>query len=195
MRSTKAILIFAAYVVLLMIGTPGLDFLPTSFLSSKPARAKFSKKHGDFATQLAKAAGDLNRSRKPIAKQLGAFQPMFRIRQSWHLYRDGPSSIRRMEIYADDTLIYRTLDPDADWNNKVFRNRRVRPMAETLVKKSKAANRLGLGRFIVSHAREDFPEAQRIEIRSLSGRRTGKSLRTHHRMMASAPSWKLEDLR
>ena len=195
MRSIKAILIFAAYAVLIMIGTPGFDFLPTSFLSSKPAREKFSKKYGDLATDFATTAGQINRWRKPIAKDLGAFQPIFRIRQSWHLYRDGPSSIRRMEIYVDDTLIYRTQDPDADWNDDVFRNRRIRPMAETLVKKSKAKNRIGLGRFIVTHARKDFPDAQRIEIRSLTGRRPGKNLRTHHRMVATSPSWELKDQR
>ncbi|MGB0638948.1 MAG: hypothetical protein ACPGTU_06435 [Myxococcota bacterium] len=193
MRSIKAILIFAAYALLLTVGTPGLDFLPTSFLSSKSARTTFTKKYGDTSTSIAKSAGDFNRWRKPIAKKLGSFQPIFRIRQSWHLYRDGPSSIRRMEIYVDDTLIYRTLDSDKDWNEAIFRNRRVRPMAETLVKKPKAVNRLGLGRFIVNHAREDFPDAERIEIRSLSGRRPGSKLRTRHRMVATAPSWKLED--
>ena len=68
-------------------------------------------------------------------------------------------------------------------------------MAESLVKRAKAKNRIGLSRFIVERARADFPEAQRIEIRSLTGRRPGKSLRIHHSMVATAPDWNIEDVR
>jgi hypothetical protein len=100
-----------------------------------------------------------------------------------------------MEIHVDDQVVYRTMDPDANWLEPVLRNRRVRPMAESLVKKAKAANRIGLSRFIVERARADYPDAQRIEIRSLTGRRPGKRLRVHHSMVATAPDWDIEDVR
>jgi len=192
MKTAKAILITAVYLVLLIIAAPGLSFLKSGTLRTEKAQVEFREDHGAVAEMLATAAADLNRARRPIAKALGGFQPVFRVRQVWHLYRDGPSTIRRLEVRVDDRTIYRTGDPELNWAEAVLRNRRIRPMAETLVKKPRAKNRVGLGRYILTRARAEFPDAKTIEIRSIWAKRR-RSPKLHHRMVARAPEWTLED--
>ena len=192
MKTPKAIIITVVYLVLLIVAAPGLSFLKPGLLRTDKAKATYRAEHGVLATTLVSAAGNLRRTQEPLAKALGGFQPIFRVRQSWHLYRDGPSTIRRMEIRVDGVPVYRTMDDHLRWAEPIFRNRRIRPMAETLVKKPRAKNRAGLGRYIVARARADFPAAQVVEIRSLWSKRGGEP-KTHHRMVASAPEWTLED--
>lgn len=191
MKALKAILILCVYAVFLCIAMPGVSFLKTSFLRTPKRQAAFEARHGTVATHLALMAVEVNDIRKPIARQIGGFQPLFRIRQSWHLYRDGPSTIRRMEVMVDDTVVYRTGDSERDWNVDVFSNRRIRPMAETFAKKPKAKNPRGLIRYTIHQARLDFPDATRIEVRSTWARR-GKPSKVHHRFVAQAPEWVLE---
>ncbi len=194
MKTPKAIILTAVYLILLIVAAPGISFLKPSLLRTEKARTEFRDDYGPLLERVARAAADLHRAQRPVAKALGGFQPIFRVRQSWHLYRDGPSTIRRMEVRVDGEPVYRTLDPALRWSEDIFRNRRIRPMAETLVKKPRAKNRAGLGRYIVDRARADFPDAEVVEIRSLWARR-GQEATTHHRMIASAPSWTLEDVR
>jgi len=191
MNSLKATAILCAYALFLWLAMPGISFLKTDFLRSQKSQVKFEEKYGSIATRLAVLAGDINRYRRPIAEKLGGFQPVFRMRQSWHLYRDGPRTIRRMEIRVNGKTRYRTGHDDFNWKIGVFRNRRIRPMAETFTKKPKASNPMGLMRYIVSQAREDFPEAEHVEIRALWGLR-GQKQTVHHRVVATAPDWTLE---
>lgn len=192
MKTVRAILIPLAALILFWLAMPGVSFVPYGHLASDKSRAAHYTRWGEPWTSLNVAAGHLQRIRMPIAKRIGGFQPIFRISQSWHLYRDGPSTIRRMEIWVDDELRYRTEDNQYDWRESTFRNRRIRPMAETMVSIPKARNRLGLGRAIVTAARDDFPNAQSVEIRSTWARR-GKPATVHHYMTAHAPDWNLED--
>ena len=192
MKTPKAIILAAVHLILLVVAAPGISFLKPNLLRTDKAKAEFREDYGPGLEKVASAVADLRRAQRPAAKALGGFQPVFRIRQSWHLYRDGPSTIRRMEVRVDGVPVYRTLDPTLRWSERIFRNRRIRPMAETLVKKPRAKNRAGLGRYIVDRARADFPDAEIIEIRSLWAKR-GREAKTHHRMVASAPSWTLED--
>ena len=192
MNAVKAIAILTVHLVILVVGMPGVSFLKAGFLSDATQQERFQSRHGPMATLFATGIADFNRARRPIAHAIGGFQPLFRVRQTWHLYRDGPTIIRRMEIRVDGVPIYRTNDPDLDWQTAVLRNRRIRPMAETLVKKRRAKNRVGLARFIVATARQDFPEAKRIEIVSVWGNRKNAG-KPHHRITSSAPDWTLED--
>ena len=98
MRIFRASCILLAYLFLLLLGTPGLDFLPPRYLQSAQAKEAMTQAYGSLTTQIATAAADLNRSRLKLEKHIGKIQPIFRVAQSWHLYRDGPSTIRRMEI-------------------------------------------------------------------------------------------------
>ena len=195
MRVFRALSIAAAYLALLVLGMPGLDFLPPSYLKAEHARERMSIRHGPFLTELAVLAGDLNRVRLNAEKTLGKIQPVFRIAQSWHLFRDGPGPIRRLEIQVDRVPVYRTLDPDLDWMEPVLRSRRIRPVVESMVSKPRAVNRWGLARLIVERARRDFPRVQRVEITALSGPRPGHDLERRHRLVAEAPEWTVVEAR
>lgn len=189
----RAICILAAHALLLLLGAPGLDFLPATYLESDKAKAAMEERHGPFKAQLATAAADLNRHRLKVEDSVGQLQPVFRAAQSWHLFRDGPNTIRKLEIRVDGVRVYRTLDDDLDWLAPVLRNRRIRPVVESTTAKAKAANRRGLGRLIVERARDEFPKIRSIEIISLKGKRPGQKLRAQHRMIARAPDWALQD--
>jgi len=195
MRTFRAIGILLAYLFLLVLGAPGLDFLPFGYLQSTRAQERMEKRHGPTAAQLAKAAADINRFRFKFEDTIGKVQPIFRVAQSWHLYRDGPADIHKLEIHVDGVPVYRTLDPKLDWMDPTMRNRRIRPVVESMVTKPKASNRWGLGRFIVERARADFPKIQQVDIISLSGKRPGDRLQQKHSLVAKAPDWQLKDKR
>lgn len=195
MRIFRAIAILLAYLFLLILGMPGLDFLPPGNLQSDRAQQVFQERHGAAMTHFAVAVSDLNRLRLKAENTIGKIQPVFRIAQSWHLFRDGPHAVRKLEIQVDQVPIYRTLDPDLDWMGPVLRNRRIRPVVESFVGKPKAANRWGLAKLIVARARADFPKIQRVDIVSMSGPRPGDSLRRTVRFVAKAPQWNLVEQR
>ncbi len=193
MRVFRAICILLAHLILLGLATPGLDLLPRQYLRSEQAQQRMKAKYGATQTAIAVAAADLNRKRFWIEDTAGKIQPIFRIAQSWHLYRDGPTAIRKLEIQVDGVPVYRTNDPKLDWLALILRNRRIRPVTETTVAKAKAGNRFGLGRLIVERAKADFPRVRRVDIVSLGGIRPGDNLKARHRMVATAPNWSLED--
>jgi hypothetical protein len=99
-----------------------------------------------------------------------------------------------LEIRIDGVIVYRTLDPQLTWLEPILRNRRIRPVVESMTSKPKARNRTGLARLIVTQARNDFPKVRQVEIISLYGQRPGKKLRSHHRMVAGEPEWTLQDV-
>ena len=192
MRNLKAIGVLFAAILLFWLGMPGVAFLRLNHLNTPAKQARFMARWGEPWTSISIAGAELNRFRSPSARSLGRFQPIFRISQSWHLYRDGPKTIRRMEILVDGERVYRTNDSDLEWRSSTFRNRRIRPMAESLTIKPRAGNRKGLGRYIVTAVREDFPGATAVEIRSVWSKR-GKKESIHHWMSAESPSWELKD--
>ena len=191
MRIFRAIAILLAYLFFLILGMPGLDFLPPGNLESDGAQKVFKERNGTALTHFAVAASDLNRLRLRAENTIGKIQPIFRISQSWHLFRDGPHAIRKLEIQVDQVPVYRTLDSNLDWMAPVLRNRRIRPVVESLVGKPKAVNRWGLARFIVEKARADFPNIQRVDIVTMSGPRPGDRLNRTLRFVAQGPEWKL----
>ena len=132
MRNLKAIGILFAAILLFWLGMPGVAFLSPNHLKSPAKQSTFRARWGEPWTTISIASAELNRFRLPIARALGGLQPVFRVSQAWHLYRDGPRTIRRMEIVVDGERVYRTNDPTLDWRSGTFRNRRIRPMAESL---------------------------------------------------------------
>jgi hypothetical protein len=174
-----------------LVGTPVLDFVGGGSADDEGG-GEASPQDGPLFAVL----HTLNRElRLPLVAKVGWPQKVFRIRQSWHLYRDGPSMVRRMEVRVDGELLYRSEDPDHRWQTARLDNRRVRPMVETTAMKAKARNAAGLTRYIRDLARADHPDAQAVEIVFTSGRFPGVNAKAHHGWVARAPDWKLEATR
>jgi len=194
MSHLRAALVLATMVVLFIVGTPGLDHLGGRL--SAREKNRLQKRYGTAVASTAEVLMGFNKSvRDPAAKKLGKFQPVFRIRQSWNLYRDGPKNIFRLEIRVDGTPVYRSGDSDLDWLEPQLRNRRLRPVVESTTKKFKSANWRGLSRFVVQAARTQWPEATEVELVALRGKRPGKRMKPIHRIISTAPEWGLEKTR
>jgi hypothetical protein len=177
---------------LLLMGPPGCDFVPAKDLRSDETRAAARDIAGGigvgFIDLLARVELDV---RRPFSDVFKPVERIFRISQQWYLYRDGPSRVKRLEVWVDDDLVFRTGDPDATWRVAQFSNRRFRPMVETAAIKEEAVNWAGIGRFIVDHAREDFPAAQQVRIVSTVARFGEPEVEEHHARIARAPRWQL----
>ena len=190
MSHLRAALVLIVMAVLLIVGTPGLDHLGWRLTSKEKAR--LNKRFGPGVASAAEHMMAFNKAtREPMAKKLGKFQPVFRIRQSWNLYRDGPHNIHRLEVRVDGKPVYRTKDPDLDWLAPQLSNRRMRPVVESTTKKFKSANWRGLSRYVVAQARKSWPEASRVELVALRGKRPGKNMRPTHKIVSTAPDWTL----
>lgn len=191
MSNLRAGLLIFVYALLFAVGTPGLDHMRSKMSATEEQRLR--NRAGDTVADLTQFAVRINKNiRAPIKRKLGGFQPVFRIRQAWNLYRDGPRNVYRLEIRVDGEPVYRSEHPELDWLEPQLRNRRLRPVVESTVKKFKSANWRGLSRLVVSRARAQWPEAQRVELIALKGKRPGKRLRPQHRIIASAPEWSVE---
>ncbi len=181
--------IVAVGLLILLLGTPGLDFLDSS-LQRPEKRQKVMKNAGPFWGGLGLGIYDLSRKvRNPLLDFFGPLQRPFRVSQNWSLYRDGPGKLMRLEIRIDDRIIYRSVDNEYDWNEAVFRNRRLRPVVESTVMSTDSQNWRGLTRWVVQAARADFPETQRVDLIALHGPFPGDNLKEHHRIIAESPSW------
>ncbi len=195
MQHFKPIVLLLVYTTLLLVGTPGLDFLKRESFSEQQLN-RFRDRYGSVLTGIGIGFNEFNiQVRHPIVKRIGSFQTVFRIRQAWHLYRDGSHATRRLNIRVDDQLVYRTNDPDFNWLEPQLRSRRLRPMVEMTTKNFKSANWLGLSRYVVEQARERWPEARRVELLARSGKRPGTKMKTTHRITARAPNWTPEKTR
>lgn len=191
MAHLRAALILCVMATLLLVGTPGLDHLG-SRLSARKARL-LEKRFGPMIASGAQTLVGINANvRTPITRKLGVFQPVFRVRQSWNLYRDGPHKVYRLEVRVDGAPVFRSGSAELGWLAPQLGNRRIRPVVESTTKKFRSANWRGLSRFIVAEARAEWPEATSVELVALRGRRPGKRLRPTHRIISSAPDWGLE---
>lgn len=189
-RQLRALAVLMGGAVIFVLGTPGLDFAGFGEYRTESQRAQAHAQLGPVWGPVAVGLMDLNRAlRRPLYDAVADVQPAFRIRQSWHLYRNGPGEVRRVQILVDGREVYLTGSAEADWNEAVFRYRRVRPPMETTAKEHKATNTWGMVRWIVTEARGDWPEAEEIVVRSLSGPWPGRELDEKHRWEARAPEW------
>lgn len=193
LRDLKALLLGVVYLVLGVLGTPGLDFLKPRDLVTPAQQAELHAELGSPWAELGILAAQINRGvRLPLESRLAPIQRPFRISQSWALYRDGPNRVRRLEVWVDGTLRHRSADPAYDWLAPQLRNRRVRPMVESTAMAQDAQNWQGLTRYIARCAARDFPGAQQVELRAMAGNFPGRKLTEHHRFVARAPAWEPE---
>ncbi len=188
----RAVVTMMAVGLVFLLGTPGLDYLKASAYRSNTQRREAIQELGPVGGQLAILAAEVNlHLRRPLTRKLGGIQRVFRARQSWHLYRNGPGRVRRVEVRVDGERVYLTGHATADWREAELRMRRMRPIMETTAKDPKAKNTAGMVRWIVTAAREDYPEAERVEVRAWWGRFPGKTLHLHHGWTVTAPSWEV----
>ena len=198
-EKTRAVILAAVYAIFFVLATPGLDGAPPGFMRSEQSIARVSRDTPAFALPLLKFLGTVNAElRRPVVKFLTPLQRPLRLEQTWRLYGDGPELVRKMEIHIDDEVVYRSGDSDLDWEESVWRQRRLRPVPATLAdhcrKRKQPLNREGLSRLVMERALRDYPEAQRVEIRILSGRFPGMDLMPSHGVVRAAPDWEMVDL-
>ena len=181
MRHLRAIAVLLVGLWLLLLGTPGLDFIQNN---------RFEKPQDRARDPVMTVFADINRVRVDLIRPLEPPQRPFRIAQSWSLYRDGPAQVRRLEVYVDGELRHRSLDDEADWLNPVLRARRIRPVVESTCRydNHKARNWKGLTRLIGERAAEDFG-ATHVELVCTKARFPGADAEVAHRMEARAPEW------
>lgn len=190
MKHIKALLVLYLHFLLLLLGTPALDFQRPSDFDSTEEIDAVRDQVGEPWTSLLLWTVAFNRDvRGPVYELFADVQRPFRIRQSWHLYRDGPKRVRRLEIRVDGTLVHRSSDDAYAWREQQLRNRRLRPVAEAVAGKTGSPNWRGLVRWIVQEARLDFPEAQEVTVTATEARFPGTDATVDHSYVARAPDW------
>lgn len=200
LRHLQALLVLLAFGAILVLGTPGLDHQDWRELDAPDERAALreaaaGRPGGPVLAALVLATADLNQHlRQPLYDLLAPVQRPFRIRQSWHLYRDGPTRVRRLEISVDGRLVHRSSDPAYAWRDAQLRNRHLRPILENVARRAESPNERGALRWIVAQARADWPAAERVEIVATIARYPGTEARPSHGWVARAPGWAPEAL-
>ncbi|MEC7949473.1 MAG: hypothetical protein VX265_18035 [Myxococcota bacterium] len=189
----RAAAVFLVGGALLMAGFPGLDYASARDVRSlvAPARALATP----LGMGMAAVAGFNEGLRRPVARALRPVERLFRVSQEFHLYRDGPNRVDRLEVLIDDVLVYRTRDAAHDWRAAQFGNRHFRPMVATAALKPAAANQEGICRWIVARAREDFPDAREVEIRSTRTRFGVDEPWVRFSRVARDPDWVVSGVR
>ncbi len=179
----------AVYLCLFILATPGIDSL--GGLTAKDRQQALLAGVPEVMLDLYSAAV---RARRPALKRLTPLQRPLRIEQSWGLYGSGQTRVRKMEIWLDDALVYRSGDHEHDWLEPLFRNRRLRPMIDTVARKPNARNRDALMWLIADRAAEEHPGLSEIEVRFIVGRFPGSHMRVAHAFTMQPPSWSPERL-
>jgi hypothetical protein len=173
-----------------ILATPGLDFIPAKALGSERARDLVEERGGATGLRVAHWVNGFNqRARMPLVHLLEPIQKPFRIAQTWNLYRDGPRRVRRMEIQVDGDPVYRTGDPALQWLGPQLASRKIRPVLETTTRARRSRNWKGISRFIVERARQDHPQAKKVELLFLVGDFPGVRMEESHRIVAQEPLW------
>ena len=189
----RAVLLLAAGGALLMAGFPGLDFVSPKELREgvEPARAVSAP----LGALLGGVAWFDLEVRRPIATRLQPIERTFRIAQEFHLYRDGPRAVDRLEVVVDGRVVYRTRDADLAWRAAELGNRHLRPMVASAAQNPDAANQRGLARWILTQARRDFPDAQVVVIRSTRTEFGTEEPWVRFSRVARAPDWAVSPVR
>jgi hypothetical protein len=189
-KQVRALVLLLVYAAILVLATPGLDFLGAQELTSERQVNLLREQAPEPVVKLLVGVAEFNRNyRLPLVEFLEPLQKPFRIAQTWSLYRDGPGKVRRLEVRIDGEPVYRSGDAELDWLAPQLESRRIRPVAETTTRLRQSRNWWGLTRLVVQSARRDFPQTEKVEIVALSGSFPGENLREKHRIVATAPDW------
>jgi hypothetical protein len=187
----RAALVALVALTLLCAGAPGLDFTPAD-IESPASRDREVAESAPWLQPLYRAALVFEVDvRRPIVRQFQPIEKLFRIAQSWHLYRNGPGRVARLEIWADDVLLHRSLDDEHAWLEPILRNRRVRPVAEAVVSANGGRSEIQFTQFIVGRILADRPDTRVVEVRATWSPWPGDKPKVHHAYVAEAPDWKV----
>ena len=167
-RHIRAAACLAVIVWMVILGFPGLDRLrPQDYVGEK--RQKLLD--GGLAGRAELMVGDLDRLvRRPLAERLEWTQRVPRVSHSWHLYRDGPGAIRRLEIWVDDELWFRSQDAEHTWRKDQLTMRKFRPMVSTTASDPRAQNWRGMVRWVAREAAKDKPSLQEVRVQGVKSR-------------------------
>lgn len=124
-----------------------------------------------------------------LVELVGPVLRTFRVSQTWFLYRDGPDNVHRLEVYADDALVYSSGDDDPAWLAGPLGDRRVRPVVESTCKQSQPGNWAGLVRYVTARVRDERPTTHRVELQCTVGPFPGVAVTTQRAYAAEAPGW------
>ena len=187
----RAALVALVALTLLCAGAPYFDYIP-AYVRTPASIDREVAKSPAWVRPVHRALLTFEVTvRGPLANQLRPIEKVFRIAQSWHLYRNGPGRVARLEIWADDALLHRSLDDEHDWLDPIRRSRRVRPVAEAVVSADGGRSELGFTRFIVDRVRAERPETRVVELRAMWAPWPGTDPELHHAFVAEAPDWKV----
>jgi hypothetical protein len=185
----RALAVALVALALLCAGAPGFDFLPATIRTPESIEREVRGSPA-WVRPLHRAALQLEVGvREPLAKRLQPVERFFRIAQSWHLYRNGPGRVARLEIWADGVLLHRSLDDAHAWLEPVLRCRRLRPVAEAVVRADGGRSEDGFTRFVVARVLAERPETKRVELRAVWSPWPGDEPTFHHAFVAEAPDW------
>jgi len=194
----RSLLLLTIYVSMFILATPGMD----GMVKYEVGLERLDAQRGKIPEPLlaiGRAGLWTNKFvRVPMASTLAPIQRPLRIEQSWTLYGAGPSNIRRVEIYLDGDLYFRSQDAEYDWLAPQMTYRRLRPMVETMGRKPGATNQSGPVRLAVVFGQrlfaQDGGELTEVEV-VVTETPFPDQLRpapVHHRLIARAPDWEPE---
>lgn len=161
-RQVTAAVVMATIAWMILLGFPGLDRLnPRDYQGERRERLLHRGAEGRAEVFL----GDVDRLlRRPLADRLEWTQRLPRVSHSWHLYRDGPGKVRRLEIWVDDELWYRSQDDAHSWRDAHLTMRKFRPMVSTTASDPKAKNWRGMVRWAAREAYKDKPDLKEVRV-------------------------------
>lgn len=189
-RHLGAILVTLMMAFMGIMGTPGMDYMNTDHYNDDEEKAQIIEKRPVWGPVVVGLYAVNRELRRPLMEKLKILERPLRIAQDWNLYRDGPSRVRRLNIYVDGELKHRSADPEYTWLNPQLRNRHIRPVLENAARKPSIPNWPGIMRFLVVMAIEDFPGATEVRVESTWSRFPGNKPEFQHGFVATAPDWK-----
>lgn len=190
-----AVLIVLMYAFMGIMGTPGMDYMNIDHYDEADEKTELLEQR-PFWGHVMIALYTVNRElRRPLMEHIKPLERPFRLAQDWNLYRDGPSRVRRLNIYVDGDLKHRSADNEHGWLDPQLRNRHIRPALENAARKPVIPNWPGIVRFLAERAQEDFPGCEEVRVESTWSRFPGNNPEFKHGYIARAPDWEVVALK
>lgn len=189
--------LFAAWWAFFFIcaGAPGFDSMRPGTGSDAELQERIIERSGPVLGGVIIRLGWLNDTfRLPVTRRLNWIERKLRIRQSWTLYGGGPRRVKRLHVYADDALLYRTGDRDHQWGAMWMGHRKVRSMEQSLINGDRSPAWRGLGRTLVRKVVEERPATQEVRLVVTWQDFYLGEPRVVHGRTAAPPDWALEPL-